>query len=244
LAAALGWNIAQQGDDTAVISPFPVTLHQTATDPFATCATVLTPHGAVTVWSVHLWHSDYGPYTGNDPDIPARFTLASRGERRRIAQLAAILSEQSRLERAGIVAAASPVIVMGDFNVPSHRDWAREYRNTPVEWPTSRLLEVAGYVDAFRAVHPDVRAVPGDTWSPIIPADEEPRDRIDFIFSRGARADGAYTVAGQHDADSTGATPDPDRERSVGGAAGAMGQHLDDAWPTDHAAVVARLSWT
>lgn len=40
LAQTLGWNIAQQGYDTAVMSPHPVRLHRTATDPFATCATV------------------------------------------------------------------------------------------------------------------------------------------------------------------------------------------------------------
>lgn len=244
LASEIGWNIAQQGHDTAVISRYPLTLHHTETAPFATCVTVETPQGAVTVWSVHLWHSDYGPYTAIDPSIPARFTLATAGERRRIAQLADIVSEQARLEREGVVSTDDPVVIMGDFNVPSHLDWLSDRRGATVEWPTSRMLEVAGYVDAFRAVHTDPSVMPGDTWSPIIPEDEEPRDRIDFIFSRGARAEDAYTVAGQQATGGNRLVNGHDGHRPVEGAAGAIGEHLDNVWPTDHAAVIAKLSWT
>jgi hypothetical protein len=242
LAAAMGWNIAQQGHDTAVISPYPLSLHRTETDSFATCATVFTPTGVVTVWSVHLWHADYGPYTADDARIPARHTLASRGERRRTAELAKILSEQGRLEREGLVSAQDPILVMGDFNVPSHLDWKPGHRANTVEWPTSRMLEIAGYADAFRVVHPNVGVVPGHTWSPIIPADEEPRDRIDFIFSRGAHALAAYTVAGEAESE----LPPKlriDENRQVGLGANVLGHHLENAWPTDHAAVVARLNW-
>ncbi|TFD60375.1 HAD family hydrolase [Cryobacterium sp. Hh38] len=242
LAAAMGWNIAQQGHDTAVISPYPLSLHQTETDPFATCATVFTPTGAVTVWSAHLWHSDYGPYTADDARIPARYTLASRGERRRTGELAKILSEQGRLEREGVVSAQDSILIMGDFNVPSHLDWKPGHRANTVEWPTSRMLEVAGYADAFRVVHPNVGVAPGHTWSPIIPSDEEPRDRIDFIFSRGARALAAYTVAGEAESEAP-----PKRRigenRQVGLGESVLGHHLENAWPTDHAAVVARLHW-
>lgn len=244
LASEIGWNIAQQGHDTAVISRYPVALHPTATAPFATCATVETPHGAVTVWSVHLWHSDYGPYTAVDPGIPARFTLASGGERRRIAQLADVVSEQARLEREGVVSIDNPVIVMGDFNVPSHLDWVSDQRGATVEWPTSRMLEGAGFVDAFRAVHPDASVMPGDTWSPIIPEAEEPRDRIDFIFSRGARAEDAYAVAGQRFAGGNEFVNGHGGYRPVDGAAGVLGEHLDNVWPTDHAAVIAKLNWS
>ncbi|WP_104192498.1 HAD family hydrolase [Cryobacterium sp. Y82] len=242
LAAAMGWNIAQQGQDTAVISPYPLALHRTETDSFATCATVFTPTGAVTVWSVHLWHADYGPYTAGDARIPARHTLASRGERRRTAELAEILSEQGRLESEGVVSAQDPILVMGDFNVPSHLDWKPEHRANSVKWPASRMLEVAGYADAFRVVHPDVDAVPGHTWSPIILAGEEPRDRIDFIFSRGARALEAFTVA----AETESAAPpmlSATGKRRVGLGGDILGHHLENVWPTDHAAVVARLAW-
>jgi hypothetical protein len=225
-----------------VISPYPLSLHHTETDSFATCVTVFTPNGVVTVWSVHLWHADYGPYTADDARIPARYTLASRGERRRTAQLSKILSEQGRLESEGVVSAQDPILVMGDFNVPSHLDWKPGRRANSVEWPASRMLEVAGYADAFRVVHPDVGAVPGHTWSPIIPAGEEPRDRIDFIFSRGARALEAFTVAAEIE---SAAPPilSASARHSVGLGADILGHHLENAWPTDHAAVVARLAW-
>jgi hypothetical protein len=104
------------------------------------------------------------------------------------------------------------------------------------------MLEVAGYADAFRVVHPNVGVVPGHTWSPIIPSDEEPRDRIDFIFSRGAHALAAYTVAGAAESEVP-PTLRIDENRRVGLGANVLGHHLENAWPTDHAAVVARLNW-
>jgi len=242
LASAAGWNIAQQGPDTAVISLYPLMLHCTETAPFATCATVVTPQGAVTVWSVHLWHSDYGPYTADDPNIPARFTLASRGERQRVAQLARIVSEQARLEREGVVSGEDPVILMGDFNVPSHLDWVPGQPGPVVDWPTSRMLDGAGFADAFRVIHPDAAAVPGHTWSPIIPKNDEPRDRIDFIFSRGAHAQQAWTVSALPAPVGPEATLSPEEYRPIDGEAGVLGEHLDNNWPTDHAAVAARLT--
>ncbi len=235
LAERLGWNIAQQGPDTAVISRYPLTLHNTSTSPFATCATVVLPQGPVTVWSVHLWHSDYGPYTGDDPLIPAAFTLATPGERQRTAQLAEVLVEQRRLESAGLVAGTSPVLIIGDFNVPSHLDWRKGMRGNTIEWPCSRMLQIAGFDDAFRTIHPDPGAVPGHTWSPILPGTEEPRDRIDFVYFRGMEALESFVVA-----------DDPDSSLGpaahwVGRRPGFMGRHLNNQWPTDHAAVVARL---
>lgn len=239
LAASMGWNIAQQGADTAILTPYPVRLHETSTTPYATCATVALPGGPATVWSVRLWHSDYGPYTGMDPGIPPEFTLASRGERLRTAQLATVLVEQGRLERTGIVSADSPVLIAGDFNVPSHVDWEDDRRGNVIEWPTSKMLDVAGFVDTYRRVHPLVSTAPGHTWSPIIPGDVEPRDRIDFVHARGAEVLDAYIVAGD-----PGSSLGSRAVQHAGQAANFMGGHLDDDWPTDHAAVVAvvRLS--
>lgn len=237
LAETIGWNIAQQGPDTAILSPYPVHLHETSTTPYATCATVELPEHSVTVWSVHLWHSDYGPYTGINPEIPPELTLASRGERLRTAQLATVLAEQKRLERTGVVPADTPVFIAGDFNVPSHVDWEDGRRGNAIEWPTSKMLDIAGFVDTYRAVHPLVHTAPGHTWSPIIAEDVEPRDRIDFVYARAAEVLDAYTVAGNPDT-----TPEFKAVRPTERATHFMGAHLDDDWPTDHAAVVAVVS--
>ncbi len=239
LGDALGWNIAQQGHDTGIISPYPLEVHETSTSPFATCATVHLPQGEMTVWSLHLSHSDYGPYTGRNQEIPAVFTLSSRGERVRANQLARILREQRRLERQGVLSGNVPVLIAGDFNAPSHQDWNDSRRGAVVEWPTTRMLELEGYKDSFRTIHPSVTSDPGHTWSPIISDDEEPQDRIDFVFVRGAKVLDAHAVA---QGPGTGGFSDlTDGARRSVQVPHYMGEHLDNDWPTDHAAVVARI---
>ncbi len=90
------------------------------------------------------------------------------------------------------------VIIGGDFNEPSHRDWTKEMANLydhnglVINWTCSSLLEEAGFVDAYREMYPDPVRNPGFTypsvnsdvpikkitWAP--KADE--RERIDFIY--------------------------------------------------------------
>ncbi|MBS6528904.1 MAG: endonuclease/exonuclease/phosphatase family protein [Bacteroides caccae] len=66
------------------------------------------------------------------------------------------------------------VIVGGDFNEPSHRDWIEKNKNLydhngfVVPWTVTTLLEEAGFIDSYRKTPK---------------ADE--RDRIDFIFYKG-----------------------------------------------------------
>lgn len=90
------------------------------------------------------------------------------------------------------------VILGGDFNEPSWRDWIEENKNlydhngVIYKWDVSVLLEDSGYVDSWREFHPDPIAFPGFTypssnsdigidkltWAPR--SDE--RERIDFIY--------------------------------------------------------------
>lgn len=94
------------------------------------------------------------------------------------------------------------VIIGGDFNEPSHRDWTAQtadlydHHGAVVPWPVTTALEAAGFKDAYRTRHPNVLTHPGFTypsdnvavsperltWAP--EADE--RDRIDYIFVRPA----------------------------------------------------------
>jgi len=83
------------------------------------------------------------------------------------------------------------VLVGGDFNSGSHLDWIEASSSLPnhkglvVEWPVSKQMQVAGFVDAFRVAHPDPVASPGHTWSPEFP--ESHQERIDYVYSRGDR---------------------------------------------------------
>lgn len=82
------------------------------------------------------------------------------------------------------------IVLMGDFNVPSHLDDER------VRWPVSTLLEDLHYVDTYRYIHPSVSKDPGITWWAVRDTDGCPRDmpctrrepsgRIDFIYVKGA----------------------------------------------------------
>lgn len=93
------------------------------------------------------------------------------------------------------------VIIGGDFNEPSHRDWIEankdmyDHNGMVVPWTVTTLLEDAGYIDTYRKIYPNPLTHPGFTypsdnllkepgkltWAP--KADE--RDRIDFIFYQG-----------------------------------------------------------
>jgi hypothetical protein len=65
-----------------------------------------------------------------------------------------------------------PLIVLGDFNCPSHLDWTEatkaEHGGWVYRWPATFLLETkTKLVDTFREVHPDPVKVPGNSWSTV-----------------------------------------------------------------------------
>ncbi|MAE75710.1 MAG: endonuclease [Planctomycetes bacterium] len=112
---------------------------------------------------------------------------------------------------------ATPVVVAGDFNSPSHLDWAEgtadRHKGLVVSWPVSTAMARAGYADTFRAVHPDPAKVVARTWSPRFTASYQMR--IDYIYCKG---------------------------RSLRAKAGRMLDNHAQRWPSDHAAVVVELA--
>ncbi len=92
----------------------------------------------------------------------------------------------------------SQIIIGGDFNEPSHRDWNKamanlyDHNGVVIDWTCTSLLEKAGFIDSYRKIYPNPVKNPGFTypsankdmpiekltWAP--KADE--RERIDFIF--------------------------------------------------------------
>lgn len=111
-----------------------------------------------------------------------------------------------------------PVIVGGDFNSGSHLDWTpaaaelSNHQQRVVTWPVSKMMEGAGFVDAFRTAYPDPVTDPGLTWSPEFK--ESHQDRIDYVYLHGHRWKVKDAVVLQ--------------------------THID-GWPSDHAAVLATL---
>ncbi|MFD2036613.1 endonuclease/exonuclease/phosphatase family protein [Belliella marina] len=79
-----------------------------------------------------------------------------------------------------------PVILGGDFNIWSYRDWGEDtqdlHQGKTVSWWTLAEFEKAGFIDGFRQIHPNAQTHPGISWGmPGIKDDH----RIDYILYKG-----------------------------------------------------------
>ena len=131
------------------------------------------------------------PIPTDAKDVLRRNALSQRDE-----AMAAFLQQAERDNAEGRI-----VSLGGDFNEPSHLDWTDatrymyDHHGLVIEWPQTKSLENAGFIDAYREKWPDPVAHPGFTfpadnpavdtkrlsWTPL--ADE--RERIDYLFYRG-----------------------------------------------------------
>jgi len=124
-------------------------------------------------------------------------------------------AEQTRgLEATSLVSAISitkddntmPIIIVGDFNEPSHLDWGMGAENPMsfssgdkntsqfvVNWPTSNKILNTGMLDVYRTIYPDPVQNSGYTWTPEISIDEV-HDRIDMIYYHDANIINLNTV--------------------------------------------------
>lgn len=144
------------------------------------------------------------------------------------------------------IKANEKVILVGDFNEPSHLDWtarfAREgmdrWVNNPtgiplrfaIEWKGSKALEDIGLSDAYRTIYPDEVAKTGNTWTPPYPTGTPGRQaygnqvlvRIDRIYFShpGLNCKSAATVTGSKENGEI---------------------KLKSDWPSDHWAVLAEF---
>lgn len=222
LSQALGWHYLDQGAATGIISRFKIV----ASTPRKWGAKLELPSGRhVYLFNAHLAHAPYQPYQLlNIPYANAPF-LTTADEAIRAAQDArGGQVERMLAEVQAIWSEGTPVFITGDFNEPSHLDWtpaAVKANRCPLEvpWPSTQVVTAAGFVDAYRTVHPDPVQHPGWTWTPITkPTDPKDRhDRIDFVFVGGAkvRVKGAMIVGERQDFADTVVTPFPSDHRAV-----------------------------
>jgi len=183
------------------------------------------PGEVVAIENVHLPSNPYGPFWAKQGR--SRADIVAMERRLRLPAIRPFLRTARELVAQGI-----PVFLVGDFNSPSWRDWTAEMVGVrpqirfPVRWPVSLAVERAGFVDSYRAVHPDPRAAPGLTWwaaRPELPGwnpgRSAPQDRIDLIYAAGR------------------ATP---TDSIILGERGAPGVDVSvRPWPTDHRGVVS-----
>ncbi|MDX1991198.1 MAG: endonuclease/exonuclease/phosphatase family protein [bacterium] len=183
LAERLGWHYSER---THVVSRFPLIELPDADGAYVLAQ--IRPGEVVAVMNVHLPSDPYGPYAVRDGA-----SLEEVLELERTTRLPAIepfLAHVPSLLEAGI-----PVLLTGDFNAPSHRDWTeasvgqRPHLLYPVEWPVSLAVEAAGFRDTYRTIYPDPVQHPGITWTYGYPhprlRPDEALDRIDLVFAAG-----------------------------------------------------------
>ena len=186
-------------------------------------------HGKLMVlFNIHPTDYPYQPYQllgieyGAAPYVSSSAAAVRYARRTRGSSLQLLLKDLAAAVDADLFA------VTGDFNEPSHLDWSQAavdagLQPLVVPWPLTQALEANGFIDTYRAIWPDVTARPGFTWSPLIgtSSGEDHPDRIDFVLVRGNFIVREAVVVGE----------DPD--------------HADivvSPWPSDHRAIVARLS--
>ena len=229
LAEGLGWHLHEQTAENgalwsnAVISRFPIT--GTSANDLGVSLDV----GGKVVWLFNIHHDDepYQPYQAvgieygpapftSDPAELVRWASQTRGP-----AMDLLMSDMAEAE------GAAAVFVTGDFNEPGHLDWteaalAAGQQPVAVVWPTTARLAEEGFVDAYRAIHPDPLAKPAYTWTPMWTTEDDPEDkhdRIDFVFVKGGSVTGAWIV----------------------GEEGPRSDIVSAPWPSDHRAVVAEV---
>lgn len=232
IAAALGWYAYDQAAENgalwanAVISRYPIG----AASP-NDLGVPLDVNGK-TVWIFNIHHDDepYQPYQllgieyGPAPYIKTEAEAVKFANETRGPAMELLFADMALAE------GAAAVFVTGDFNEPSLHDWTPEavaagQHPVAVRWPTTARLVEAGFVDAYRAVHPDPVAKPAYTWTPRYDetATDDHPDRIDFVFAWGM----GLTVT----------------EAAIVGEDGPRSDIKVMPWPSDHRAVVATVEF-
>ncbi|NDD27668.1 MAG: endonuclease/exonuclease/phosphatase family protein [Proteobacteria bacterium] len=191
IAEALGFGLVKQDDDRAILSRFPVL----GTTPARQGALIMTPGGrAVAVFNAHLYYTPYQPYQLLGIPYQGAPFVSTAADAIAAAESARGKDVREMLADVATVDPRAPMIVMGDFNEPSHLDWtarAARAKRHPLEvaWPSTLAFERAGFTDSWRALHPNEIADPGFTWTPntSVTDPRDHHDRIDFILARGDR---------------------------------------------------------
>lgn len=184
IADELGYYFYLHSSNLSILSRYPIVSAEDIFHPFNCSAVELRVSATQTIRYINLW-LHYLPSTDRQlrDGVPVDSIL--RGEwSTRASELKQILAEATS---SGFIGDEVPTFVSGDFNIASHLDWTRatkkQHGGYVIPWPTSRLMEEAGFRDSFRERWPNPVTHPGNTWSPV--SKEELQYRIDFIYYRG-----------------------------------------------------------
>ncbi len=264
-AVGLNYERGFIGGDVSVISKFPITSSALVYDQNGSIARFDIDLNGITivVACAHLDYMYYACYlprgynggypnwemiddgTGNpDPVTDTAYILSYNLSSQRDEQVNAFLNS--------IENETNPVILLGDFNEPSHQDWTEnttsmfDHNGVVLPWQNILLLADNGFTDAYRSYFPDETTNPGiswpsyahgvgsTSWTPL--ADE--RDRIDYIFYKGSGIQTTYVALVGPKESYVYNQPDT----SFTSNENFIAENLP--WPSDHKAVFATLNIT
>ena len=135
-------------------------------------------------FNIHFSAHPYQPYEIRDENISTVWEIEHQAEETRRDEFESVIMEMSDIIK------DEEIILVGDFNEPSHLDWTFEAAEQglnfglEVNWPISSTLQSLGLIDAYRQQYPNEIEFPGHTWTPM-QSDNEIYDRIDFIYYSG-----------------------------------------------------------
>lgn len=223
LAEQLGWHYFDQGDeDRGIITRFKI-VGQT---PKRSGVEIELPSGKrVWVFNAHFNYTPYQPYQllkipyNDAPFIATEAEAIAEARKARGHEVKEFLEEINAVRREG-----TAIFVTGDFNEPSSLDWTEKAAfdlkcPIAVRWPATGDILDAGFVDAYRVVHPDPSQLPGNTWTPTSAEDDpgDRHDRIDFVMvgGAGAKVNAAEVVGEKAERADVVVTPYPSDHRAV-----------------------------
>ncbi len=183
IADALGYYFYLASSNISVMSKYPILETWTVFDPFRCGVNTIELSvgqkiNLASLWIHYLpaWRTD-----SRDPNATADKLIKGEGETRHqeIKEIVQLLDPI--IQNADDI----PVIIGGDFNSPSHKDWIKEFsgwhNGLVVEWPVSNVMMEAGFSDSFREIRSDI-----NYQSPTMTA-ERITYRIDYIYYKGVK---------------------------------------------------------
>jgi exonuclease III len=205
----------QGSNDTGVLCRFPISRALSNG-----VVVRVNPSLEVAVFTVHLPPYPYQPYDFRDGKITTATQAIASAVATRLSKIQSVLDEIKEMQNNNI-----PVFLTGDFNEPSHLDWTSEtaslnlHFGKAVEWPVSKIIYTAGFIDAYRTKFENPANFYGITWTTIENANEV-YDRIDMIYQTETQEMTLQEV------------------RLVGGPGDSAGITVQ-GYPSDHYAVIA-----
>ncbi|QDU65211.1 endonuclease/exonuclease/phosphatase family protein [Engelhardtia mirabilis] len=191
IATALGFHLQLRGTNVSIHSRYPILEDISVFEEFKCAGALieLPDRSRLALYSIWLpYDAEIWEEGTRDSSDPQTLLAACQSSARDLEAMRLAIEERL----AGPDFAGVPIVIAGDFNSMSHLDYGEvgfDQYGVALDWPTSRVLTEAGFLDAYRECNPSIDRAADSTWTPRFP--EQEQDRIDFVYYR---ADGWRAV--------------------------------------------------